>query len=280
MNIVENPKFELQEFSERWYRARMAGLGNVLADYSEGEPFVQNKENDLLRLISQNPERRELALKNVFDYSRRFAISASRHMGISFEIADFAKVLPFMGISCFSTLWRNHNQAQVLERKGCHTFSDLGLGSFGCDYWREALDGLVMGLGENERLSRHRSQGHGDADCLDVLYAEEAQLPKIVSLESPYDELRNNPKFGLVPSEMLANLEKVIKRFAGMKANLMLEGLSEGTLYYRLEGEESVLCGAGANIMHDLLKRDLEKLYPGLLAKDVSPQAVYGTAAV
>ncbi len=277
MNILEHPRFDLTEFSERWRRARLSALSSVLAKKSTSLQLAfPLQEEQLLGLI--DTELVDSALRNVFDASRKLGLSAVRYLGMTLEISDFAEILPYFGTPCFREQWRSHHAAnaaqaaQVLERKGCDALSKFG--SFACDYWREALDGLVMGMGENERLSRHRSQGHGDSECVDVLFTEEFSFPRVVKENSGTAPEKN--KFGPVNHELEDALKSIRKRFESMKIGLHLDGVSENTLYYRLEAEEGVLCGAGGKLLHESLSRELAKKFPLLLIKDAAPLAVYG----
>ena len=167
----------------------------------------------------------------------------------------------------------DHERYLHWQRPGCRLVG--GLGSFGCDYWREAMDGFVMGIGENERIARHKSVGHGDDTCLDILFAESFTLPRVVSTEDA-PKATASPRFGEVPVELLEKLEPARKRLAALKVRLKLEGLSEGVLFYQLEPEAGVLCGAGGKLIQATFERDLHKAAPGLMARDVAPIAVYG----
>lgn len=272
MKITDHNQFNLSEFSERWRKARVSSLVATL-----GNRGIENRdEGMLLRQIST--EDREHALKTVFDYSRKLGSSAARFLGMTLEINDLAEILPSMGVSCFKNNWRPNKAAQVLERGACESLKSSG--SFGCDYWREALDGLVMGIGENERLARHRSVGHGDSECVDVLFTEEFAVPRVVSegqsKGQTASDIRQSEKYGPVPVEITESLSNVRKRFESMKIKLHLDGLSEGVLYYRLEAEEGVLCGAGGKLMHDSFLREMSARYPTLATRDSSPLAVYG----
>jgi hypothetical protein len=132
-----------------------------------------------------------------------------------------------------------------------------------------------MGVGDSERMARHQSVGHGDAQCVDVLFSEEYALPRIVSdLTTASSALPQ--KFGPIPNDMSAGLELIRNRFESMKVKLRLEGVSEGVLYYQLEAEEGVLCGAGGKLMHDSFSSQVLQHFPSLVLRDTAPIAVYG----
>ena len=277
IRIIQHPEFNILEFRNRWKKSRISALNSTLVGSKSSFSKIQNEQDEqdemfLLKRITN--ENREAALKNVFDHSRRLGLSVAKFFGVTWEMSDFSEVLPQLDLPCFATPWKKHNEAQVLERNGCASL--IQSGSLGCDYWREALDGLVMGVGENERLARHRSQGHGDSNCVDILFTENYVFPKIVSAHTQNTPVKTNVKFGPLPDEILEKLIPVQKRFAGMKVCLTLDGFSEGTLYYQLHTDEGVLCGAGGKLMHDSFLREFSKHFPSLATKDVSPLAVYG----
>jgi hypothetical protein len=134
-----------------------------------------------------------------------------------------------------------------------------------------------MGVGDNERLARHRSVGHGDLECLDVLFAEEYTVPRVVSGINQGQQMPGNrPRYGAIPADLSEQLEHTRKRLEATGVTLELEGLSEGTLYYQLTPKKGVLCGAGGKLLHDSFLKDLARIAPHVKAKDSAPLAVYG----
>lgn len=270
LKIIDQQGFDIGDFSKRWKSARLSAIRSVLnADLLEetelSQSLIQSDEQSLLLKIKNDQESR--LYRAIFDSSRKFALSAVRYLNYTFELSDLQEVLPQLGSFCFSGQWLKHNNAFVQKRDPCVQFS-LG-GVLFCNYWREALDGLVTGLGENERYTRHRSAGHGDQECLDVLFEESFKTPRIVKDERLL-------RYGVVPDQLLIDLEPLKEKFKNMKINMQLDGFSEGTLYYRLEVDSGVLCGAGGRLMHDLFLKEMKKLYPQYQVQDSSPLAVYG----
>jgi hypothetical protein len=277
--VTREFKIDFDDLKWRWESARLSAIRSVLAPElipQTARPYGAASFPELELLKSVAPESRDKLLRAVFDASRKLGLSFARFHRISLEISDLAELMPKMGSFCFQGNWKTHNSAQVLERQGCTALKELG--SLGCDYWREALDGFVMGAGENERLARHRSQGHGDSECVDVLFTEEVAPPRVISSQ----EANCNPtpstkiKYGPVPTEIQEGLVPARARLGAMRVKLQIEGLSEGNLYYRLDAEEGVLCGAGGKLLHDSLAREVQGLFPKLQLKDCSPLAVYG----
>ncbi len=275
IRVCEHPEFNAKDFGLRWQKARLSALQSLLIEKGKseaiGDKSLAARELDLLSKVPKALQ--DQALRKVFDYSRQLGVSVSRFLGLSLETSDLSEILASTQIPCFQRQWRSHNEALVLERKGCVSLSALK--SFGCDYWREALDGLIMGAGDTERLARHRSLGHGDQECVDVLFAENYSVPRVVSRERS-SKSTSLKKYGPVPSELTQELEEISKRFEKMRVCLHIDGFSEGALYYRLETDEGVLCGAGGKLLHDSFCKELAKKFPEILAKDSSPLAVYG----
>jgi predicted PolB exonuclease-like 3'-5' exonuclease len=80
--------------------------------------------------------------------------------------------------------------------------------------------------------------------------------------------------YGPLPSDFPEKLGHLKEKFAQKKITLLLEGVSEGTLYYQLKTDEGSLCGAGGKMLHESFKEDVWRAYPSLLFKDTSPVAV------
>jgi len=259
LSLLRDARFKVNEFSQRWLRARKAAIHSALA-----LPVGVDGEEEKFLLQKVQPDQREAVLKAVFDLSRKLGVSLSRHLSLSLGAQDFSELLPLIASPCFSSRWRIHNEAQVATRPGC-VFID-GLGSFGCDYWREALDGLVMGASDDVRLARHRSVGHGDADCVDVLFCDKGSGPK------------PGKHRGEVPVEYAQGLEVLTRQFQEKGITLRWEGYSEGVLFYRMEAGAKPLCGAGGQLMHGALKGEVRKFFPELELRDGSPLAVIGDA--
>ena len=283
LQVANHTNFDMVEFRDRWERARLSALKSVLRAAESADEgccgcACSERNLDERQMLHEIPEEpQDDVLRRVFENSRAVGLSVVRHLGVTWEISDLAEVLPHMGSPCFAGLWRKHNDAYVLERTGCGELAKLG--SFGCDYWREPLDGLITGVGENERLSRHESRGHGDGRCIDVIFEEVFTMPRVVAAEAGRHDAPRSLKFGAVPDEIAHGLEPLRSRFQAMKVRVVFEGVSEGTLYYRLDAEEGVLCGAGGKFLHDSLTDEVTRLFPRLRLKDTAPLAVYGGAS-
>lgn len=266
--LSKQPEFNLEVFCLKWQKARLSALQIAFSSY-EHLSVEQLSKIELECLAAVPEELQSQVLRRVFDCSRKLGLSLSKYFNLSLEISDFAELASLAKIPCFYGKWNKHNEALVLERKGC---SELSLfKSFGCDYWREALDGFVMGAGETERLARHRSQGHGDSECVDVLFNENYALPRVISSVARL-------KYGAVPDSYLKGIEEIANDYYKMKINFYADGYSEGVLYYRLESDEGVLCGAGGQLLHEVIIKRFKDRFPHLKLQDSSPLAVYGGA--
>lgn len=256
--VLSDERFSPDDFQRRWLAARIAALRSVT-----GEAAADVEAADEIGLLSRVPDaERDTVLRRVFDNSRKLGISVVRFLGLSWEVTDIAEVLGRCPTPCLGGRWSRTRTATVLERAGCEPVKAVG--SFYCDYWREAVDGLVMGVGETERFARHASAGHGDPSCVDVFF------------DDSLDHAGARPRHGMVPEKILLGLSGIKTRLERMKATLTFEGLSEGVLYYRLESSEGPLCGASGRLLHESITREAKNLFPGLLLKDASPLAVYG----
>lgn len=224
MRILEHPNFDLDDFCWRFESARK----------SAGQD---------LRLL--------------FDNTRKLGLSLVKYLGLTFELSDLIEILPSLKTTCFDGTWKPHRASYVLERSGCELLKEQG--SSACDYWREALDGLVMGLCDDERLARHQSCGHGDAVCTDVLFQD-----------------RESVRLAPVPDKMIPKLDLIKACFASEEVNLTFKGLLENTLFYELKTKGGMPCGSENQNWHEVFKVMLRSFLPGLKIQDASPLAVIG----
>lgn len=269
----EVPKYNMDDFHLRWQKARFAAIRKATNDnpiFNFSENSIEGESLLLEKYFSQSVgegcidlnSKKDFLLKDVFDHSRALAISFSKYIGLSFELQDFQSLLMASQIPCFQGEWDSRTNAKVLSRKGCVFCVKAGANV--CDYWREALDGLVMGLGERERLARHASVRHGDATCIDVFYFD-GDEKKEISLH-----------WGPLPQEMATELKIICDDFEKkMKTSVIVKGLSEGILYFEFKSATDALC-SGGEILTSAFLRKIQKRYPSLSVQDVTPRAVIG----
>jgi hypothetical protein len=262
INDSELPNFDIQEFYQRWTKARISAIKKSAPESTGSE---LSSEPELLEQYfsnSNDSKKNDILLRNIFDHSRQLALGLSKFLKISFEIQDFQNLLEQSSIPCVQGKWENRETARILSRKGCDFCPKVGANA--CDYWREALDGLVMGLGEKERLARHASVRHGDDSCIDIFYTEAPSRKE------------NILAYGPLPDHMEATLTTVSEDFEiKMKKAIVLKGLSEGVLYFEFATSTDALCG-GTQLLTSTFQRKIQQHYPGLLVKEISPCAVLG----
>lgn len=290
-------RFDVSDFSIRWQRARLSAL-SIGADIEVclSKDFAA-VEWEALQKISLSD--REKILKAVFDQSRKLGLSLSKNLRLFFEPSDFQFLFSEIESPCIRGQWTQGQAVKkashalpigdvktkqelpvVLNRLGCNEAKALG--SFYCDYWRESLDGLVMGLGESERLARHRSRGHGDDYCQDVIFSEDTDISVPIRKNAAEDNITkgidSKPRFGPLPSEWLPKLDKVRSRFEATRIFVDFKGYSEGTIYFSIQSNEGPLCGSGGSLIRKALEEEVKaKLEYNGFFKDISPLAVLGT---
>ncbi|HEY8270610.1 MAG TPA: hypothetical protein VIG33_06945 [Pseudobdellovibrionaceae bacterium] len=261
--------FNAEEFNQRWLKARTSALRKVC---EPSKDTIEFSEADLIdqyfsQVAAATPEERikkkDQLLRHVFDHSRLLAMSLSKFLGVTFEIQDFQDLLEKSEIPCVQGQWDSRRTAKVLNRHGCDFCPKSGANA--CDYWREALDGLVMGLGDKERLARHASVRHGDAACVDVFYFDAEEERRETSLA-----------WGPIPESMTAKLLEICDDFESkMKTSILLKGLREGVLYFEFKSSTDTLC-SGGQLLASTFQRKIQKHYPALRIQEVTPRAVLG----
>ncbi len=277
-SALKKKNFDVDEFNQRWLKARISALSELDANVQDLDPNnpepTSSQESDLIdRLLSPDASRepveveetKDILLRRVFDNSRKLAMSLSKHLGMTFEVKDFQGLLTASGIPCAQGQWSSRANARIINRKGCDFC--VTSGSIACDYWREALDGLVMGLGEKERFVRHASIRHGDEECVDVFYLETNN-----SIDESF-------AWGPVPEHMALDIMEISAYFKYKNdVDIYIKGFREGILYFQFESSTDSLCGNTNTIMSKFYGQVREK-FPGLQLMDVTPQAVLGTEA-
>jgi len=259
-------KLDQADFLSRFDKARKRALQKVLALHlkiESKEALDALADEDELLLFSRiTQDMQEDLLKTVFLHTRQLGLSVVRHLGLMWEMNDVVDILQKSHLGCLSGVWSDATHAKVLTRQGCGPGRQYQARY--CDYMREAIDGLVMGVCETERFARHKSVGHGDTACVDVIF-DDAQYPG-----------QKNNKWGPIPDNMQTTLNDIQSRFLKRSLSLSFLGLSEGILYYELKAQSGPLCGSSARFHHDALKHAIAEHFFGLKLQDASPLAVYG----
>jgi hypothetical protein len=260
----EGPGIDAEDFHRRWRNARLSALHAAEPEMAipPSQPGESPCDHEERLLESHFSER---LLRGIFENSRKLALSLSRHLGVTYELHDFQSLLAGSDIPCFQGGWRAQEKSLVLERPGC-AFS-AGSGHLACDYWREALDGLVTGLGDRERLARHACVRHGDASCLDVLFADVGGTGN------------GSTAWGPLPEHMALDLFEASEQFRHRTGiTVELKGMNEGVLHYAFQDPTDTRCGS-AKSSAELFQELVRERFPGISMKDTTPQAVLGTGS-
>lgn len=252
----------VQDLGARWKVAREYAFREVLKSRVREDEF-------LLDINSLEEEKFDELLKSVFLNSRNLGRSYQKSKNLSWEKSDFATYAGRLGSPCFQGTWETKPSAQVLNRKGCT--SGRQIGHRYCQYWREAIDGLVVGISDEVGFVRNSSVAVNDDECIDVFFDEES---------SPTDAIwSNSNKWGALPENLRIDLEAIQQKFSEMKIDLKFLGLSEKNLLYKLEPKENLTCGSAGTIYRSHLEKLVKEKFPFFNLKDASPVAVYGERA-
>ena len=243
-------KSSLMGVVHRWRAARLRALAR--ASGTDGDAHVDESR----AVLAVPPDRLNALLRDVFDASRQVGLETLDGLETPFSVTEIAKGVEAADLSCFRGLWSELDDGATrrLEREGCGLERCTAV----CDYWREAADGLVMGLGDEARYARHRSVGHGDGECVDV-WSEVGMIHR---------------RWGEVPENVTSLLEPLRLSFAESGVRLTLLGYSERVLFYRLVSGTRRACGAGGTLLQGLVSRALEAGCPGAQALEVTPRGV------
>lgn len=238
----------LRDLAERWRCGRRAALRAVVAGAS-----ADASEDDLLKgALAENAE---AANRGVFENSLRLGVGFARYHGTELSLEEVPSALCAQSSPCCAGTWERveGEPAMRLERSGCAASQ---LGPAACDYWREAIDGLVLGVTGGIRHARYQSLGHGDSVCVDVLYV------------NPESVLR----YGPIPSDVRDALAAVSRqaRMFDSRLNVEFVGLSEGVLFYR----ETSPGGPSEVSVTSFVERAVRRRFPHLRLQEVSPRPV------
>ncbi len=250
--IVAHANFSVADFLSRWQRARVATLLSAIPDSTD------LSENALIRCAATRPtDIRDQILKELFRNCWRLGQSTKRFFAMTWELDDFKDILAHGTIPCFRGEWIGTGKHLTLKRTGCNDGSTIG--SFACDYWREALDGIVMGCGDSARYVRWKNKVLGDDYCEDVYF-----------LESDATSHRYAP----ISPNVLAALAPTLESIARLRITINLKGINGDDLYYELLSQDSLGCSSVPSIARTMFQKAVAKHFPRLKIVDVSPRSV------
>jgi len=205
--------------------------------------------------LAESPaaESAKTAEMTIFDACRKLGLESSAQQAAYASPAELASELSQTDLPCIGGPW-SQLAAQVweLRRSPCQTLSAAY-----CALWREALDGLVMGVGDSLRYARHSHFSEGQ--CVDLLY----------------DLSAGDQRWGEVPAALIQKLQPLQDKLQRSQAQLKLLGYAEQTLFCLLEDRHQAFASQRYGFLLQSIQRFAQaQLFPVRL-QEVSPQAVW-----
>lgn len=232
-------------------------LLNNLIKLNNNNHIDSNNENELLSKIdSLNEEEKESLFRKIFDLSRKIGLEILNETGY-LETKQIIKTINELKIPCIDNSFEFDEKTNSAKstRKTCICNAN----ETSCQYWRESLDGLIMGLGDNERYVRYQSILYGKNDsCVDVIY----------------DSSINDMKWGEIPDEISDSLKKTIKKYQEKAIQIILKGLNEKTLYFQIKDKSDNASGFRRHYVLENFEQIFKKKFPNLNLCEISPRAV------
>lgn len=250
-------EFDPAGLIERWERARWSALRSVTSFKGVQNP---GSEAECVHALSDNEW--EQASERVFLNSRALAQSASRYFGVQLSIHEFKDLLKESQVPCTQGKWAQKNDALVVETTQCPLENRCS--SRSCIWFREAIDGIVMGLGQEERYVRHSSLAYGDQSCLDILFTDGPDSKSI--------------NFGPIPKAFYSQLEELKILWEQKGYRVEWKGYQMGVLFYEFLpiANSASPCGEKPRGAQKHLETEVKIKFPTLKLQDTSPVAVYG----
>ena len=250
------------DLDHRWRTARRAALAGVTGEVSGDATGPGDAPETPWMLALAFSAGRGGLLRQVYDNGLRLGRSFVRFHGGPVGPDALGALLAGLDAPCLRGRLRADEAlggALVLDRVPCDAVQKDT-----CDYWREAIAGLVHGLTDGLHFTRHDSAGRGAERCRDVVSAR-AQGPG---------------RFAALTEEETAALAAatVALRLLAPGLRIVFEGRLEDVIVYRRFGEgcEDSAGPAAEVTLHEVLARFL----PGRVFLDVSPRAVLAPTAM
>jgi hypothetical protein len=252
---MPEPDARAPELDRRWRLARAAALGGVLG------PGVDPFADEAWAIELAMSAARDAVLRRTYDHGLRLGRGFVRFHGGPVPGTSLGALLGGLTSPCLRGTWTlaETGDALLLARPACP-----GVTANTCDYWREAVAGLVHGLTEGLGHVRHASAAGGAENCLDVVHGAPEGRWRFAAIEPALAE-------ALVAAQAAL-------RLLAPDVNVRFLGVLEGVVQYERQGEG---CGTepGADSDQESFERVLGRFAPGMRFQDVSPRAVLDRAA-
>ncbi|MFN8671584.1 MAG: hypothetical protein U0457_05780 [Candidatus Sericytochromatia bacterium] len=198
-------------------------------------------------------ENLETLLRKIFDESRFLGLKQRKNNILNLE--EIISFISSLEIDCFNREIQQKDNYLSLEKKDCFYKNQ---NSYICTYWKEALDGLIMGLGDQERYSRYRSIKYGkNKTCIDAFYYENNR------------ELQ----YGEVPEKIINFIIRKNKKYSENNLQIKPLGLNENTFFYNIK-DSSEISPFRKKFIIEAFEKTFRKNFPDFIPFENSPKAV------
>ncbi|GIW23081.1 MAG: hypothetical protein KatS3mg068_2088 [Candidatus Sericytochromatia bacterium] len=222
------------------------------------EKFLSIKEEFFLSTtnkISLDKEKEELFLKEIFDLGRVIGLEILKEKDKELSLKEILDEIYKLNISCFKGDLKIDNNFIKIERTNCpYTSANY----FICLYWREFIDGFIMGIGNKERYSRHASIKYGlNNFCTDIIYYNNDQKYRWSNL----------------PEDVLNFIKLQNKKYSVKNIQIEGVGFNERTLFYKIKDNSSISSFRKGFIIESFAK-EFKKRFPKFNSCEISPRSV------
>jgi hypothetical protein len=240
-----------RDLAARWRLARGAAIERALPEGGR-----RAEEARALELVA--PARRAAVSEAFFRNSWWLGRSAAERFGAVQGVEAMAALLAALGEPpCLAPVtWIEEGRRVCHRRRGCSANPDAD--AFLCDAWREAIDGLVCGLGDGVRFVRRQSRGRGGECCEDLLH--------------PADE--RDRAWAEPAAEVAGELAAIATGLAERGVVVRFLGLAENRLGYVVEAGGLPDCGPAGGIVQALIENHVHHRLPGVELAAAAPRSV------
>lgn len=251
---MSNLSLSNKSYSSNFYSLRESALVDFFEIKNSTKSEIETETLSTLENISE--EKLELLLRKIFDLSRELGLKILAESE-TLNLEKITEILNSLEIPCIedSFVFDDKNNFAKSTRNSCLCSAN----EKSCQYWRESLDGLIMGLGDNERYVRHSSILYGkNPNCSDVIY----------------DSSLNDMRWGEIPLEISNSLNNVIEKYQKKDVQIILKGFNEKTLYFQIKDKDTNLSGFRRKFILENMEATFNKKFPDFKLFEISPRAV------